>query len=90
MSNYLLIDEGRDTQELPPSHLSVHRSNKQTTQVTQMHKISALNICSSLSMPCKFQSCIWEVLRETLTAKVLVHNSATGKRGKTTTYSAGL
>lgn len=41
MSNYLLIDEGRDIQELPPSHLSVYRSNKQTTQVTQVHKIYA-------------------------------------------------
>lgn len=71
MSNYLLIDEGRDTQELPPSHLSVHRSNKQTTQVTLVHKIPALNICSVFLS--KFQSCsIWEVLRETLTAKVLV------------------
>lgn len=37
MSNYLLTDEGRDTQELPPSHLSVHRSNNQTIQVTQVH-----------------------------------------------------
>ena len=28
MSNYLLTDEGRDTQELPPSHLSVQQKQQ--------------------------------------------------------------
>lgn len=53
---------------------------------------SAQNICikqcSSLSMPRKFQSCsIWEVLRETLAAEVLVYNIAARKGKKHNTVS---